>query len=101
MGKGRLMLLTVIVRLFARLLLGSVLICAAATTFGARTPAPDDSWQHFGFAVCDLPCFAEITPGQTPFDSVPHLLMRHVQSIDPRMIAGGSSINFWAQSKVQ
>jgi len=95
------MLLRVVVRLFVCLLIGLLLICTAVTAFGARTPAADESWQHFGFAVCDLPCFAGITPGQTDFDSVPRLLMHHVQSIDPRMIAGGSSINFWAQSKTQ
>ena len=95
------MLLKTALRLFARLFMGSLVISVALTAFGGRLPAPDESWQQFGFTTCELPCFAGITPGQTPFDNVPGLLIRHVQSVDPRMIAGGASINFWAQSNNQ
>jgi hypothetical protein len=95
------MLLKIMLRLFAFLLIACVLICGALTAFAGRQPDPDESWQHFGFATCALPCFAGITPGQTPFQSVQQLLIRHVQSVDPRMIASGASINFWARSKSQ
>ena len=95
------MLLKIALRLFARLLGGCLLISFALTVFGGRLPNPSELWQHFGFTTCTLPCFAGITPGQTPFDIVPDLLVRHVQSVDPRMIAGGASINFWAQWKSQ
>ncbi len=95
------MLLTIALRLFVRLFATCIVISALVTAFGGHPPADDQSWQHFGFAACALPCFAGITPGQTPFDSVTRLLMHHVQSIDPRMINGGASINFWAQSKSQ
>ena len=95
------MLLSICVRLFVRVLPLCALICTAVGVFGTRQPADDDSWQRFGFAYCDLPCFAGITPGQTAFDSVSHLLMRHVETVDPRMIASGASINFWARTKSQ
>ncbi|MBI1257218.1 MAG: hypothetical protein GC204_07080 [Chloroflexi bacterium] len=95
------MLLTAVLRLGARLLIVCLAISVALTLVGGRSPTADESWQHFGFDFCALPCFAGITPGQTPFDNVSGLLIRHVQSVDPRMIAGGASINFWAQSKSQ
>ena len=95
------MLLGVCLRLFVRVLPLCVLLCAAVALFGSRQPAEDDSWQRFGFTYCDLPCFAGITPGKTPFDSVSRLLIRHVQTVDPRMIASGASINFWARTKSQ
>jgi hypothetical protein len=95
------MLLMLVSRLIVRLLAVILLICTAAATLGGRALSSDESWLHFGFDFCALPCFAGITPGQTPFNNAPGLIMHHIQSVDPRTIMGGASINFWAQSKTQ
>jgi len=78
-----------------RALLLCALLCAAIPALGARQTAPDEAWLKFGFAACDLPCYAGIMPGQTSFDQVTALLTRHIAVIDPLMIDGGASINFW------
>jgi hypothetical protein len=91
------MLLTVFSRLLTRLIPLIGLLCAVVPVMGAREPSYDQSWEQFGFAYCDLPCFVGITPGVTSFDQVARLLARHIPVLDPRMIASGSSINFWAR----
>ncbi len=73
------------------------MLCVVVPTFAGRQPASDEAWQKFGFAACELPCVAGITPGQTSFNVVPNLLMRHIPVIDPLMLNSGASINFWAR----
>ncbi len=95
------MLLSVLLRLLLRLLPLLALLCAVIPAVGGYPAAQDEAWQRFGFTACDLPCFAGITPGRTPFDTVSTLLVRHVPAVDPRMIAGGMSINFYARAQGQ
>lgn len=90
------MLTPLVLRLLARLLLLTALLCAVVPALGGRSASTGDAWERFGFTACGLPCFAGITPRYTPFDTVSTLLSRHVPVIDPRMISGGASINFYA-----
>ena len=95
------MLLSLFSRLIVRILSLCVLLCVLAPMLVGHPPAEDTAWTKFGFGECQLPCFAGITPEQTAFDDVPTLLAHHVYGLDPRMIAGGASINFWAQIENQ
>ncbi|MEP7290255.1 MAG: hypothetical protein ABI835_00675 [Chloroflexota bacterium] len=72
-------------------------LCAALPVFGARQLSQNQAWHSFGFDVCQLPCFAGITPGRSGFGSSSSTLVREVPAIDPRMIATGSSLSFWAR----
>jgi hypothetical protein len=83
-------------RLIVRLLPLIVLLCAAIPVLGGRSLPADDAWQHFGFSVCDLPCFVGITPGRTPFSEMGDLLHRSIPLIGNRMFNAGTAINFWA-----
>jgi len=91
------MLLTsLFLRLILRLLPLIVLLCAAIPMLGGRSLAADESWQHFGFGVCDLPCFVGIIPGKTPFNEIPDLLHRSIPLIGNRMFYNITAVNFWA-----
>lgn len=91
------MLLTFSARLVVRLLVLSVALCAVLPVFGARLPIENQAWHSFGFDVCQLPCFAGITPGRSGFGSSGATLVREVPAIDPRMISTGTSLSFWAR----
>jgi len=82
--------------LMFRLLLLIVLLCTAIPALGGRSLAENDAWQHFGFTVCDLPCFVGITPGRTPFIELPDLLHRSIPLIENHMFYNITAINFWA-----
>lgn len=84
-------------RLFLRLLPLVAALCAVIPVTGGRPLHPDDAWEQFGFGYCDLPCYAGITPGVTPFESAAPLLLRHIPLLDPRITASGSALNFWAR----
>lgn len=91
------MTVKLVARLAVIVLTLCLLLCGALLTFGARQPAEDDAWTRFGFLTCELPCFAGITPGVTDFDETSALLTEHVSALDPRIIASGSSVNFFAR----
>jgi hypothetical protein len=90
------MLMSLFLRLLARVVPLTALLCAVIPVIGGRSANTGSAWERFGFTACGLPCFAGITPGYTPFDTLSNLMSRHVPVIDPRMIAGGASINFYA-----
>ncbi len=87
-------------RLFSRLLLSLipllVVLCAGIPALGGRSLSHNDTWQQFGFSVCELPCFGGITPGRTPFNEMPSLLRRSIPLIGNRLFNAGTAINFWA-----
>jgi hypothetical protein len=95
------MLLKLLSRLLLCLLPLIVLLCAVIPVIAARQPTENTAWRSFGFDYCQLPCFAGITSGETPFDSAAPLLIRNVEAVDPRMINSGTSINFWGRDSSQ
>jgi hypothetical protein len=90
------MLLLVFSRLFLRMLPVIAALCAVVPTIAGRPLDGDESWEQFGFAYCALPCFAGITPGETPYHQASRLLRQHIPVMENRMFNTGTSINFWA-----
>lgn len=91
------MALILLTRFLPRVFAFWLLCCTALLALGARQPANDDAWVSFGFLTCPLPCYAGITPGETAFNDTAALLTRHVPALDPRTIASGTSLNFFAR----
>lgn len=91
------MLLKLLSRLLLWILPLIVVLCAVIPVVAARHPPENVAWHSFGFDHCQLPCFAGITSGVTPFDSAAPLLVRNVEAVNPRMINSGTSINFWGR----
>lgn len=91
------MLSILLFRVLLKMLLVSVLCCTAVIVWATRTPGSTAVWTRFGFETCALPCFAGMTPGETPFRETGTLLMNHVPALDPRVISSGTSLNFFAR----
>lgn len=72
------------------------LVLAAVPALGARLP-DRTPWPEVGFGVCELPCWSNITPGQTPFSDVVPLLNTTLPS-DSRLLVSGSQVDFWTQT---
>lgn len=62
----------------------------------ARLGEPGPAWEALGFNACELPCWAGILPGTTPFAEAFDLLVAHVPALDSRVLLGSSQINFAA-----
>ncbi len=62
----------------------------------AQVGETDPAWKALGFDACDLPCWAGIVPGATPFAEAFDLLVAHVPALDSRVLVGSSQINFAA-----
>jgi hypothetical protein len=87
----------VIVRLLLiPLLIIMLILCSAVPALGKRATVDDPAWHAFGFDVCALPCWAGITPGQTSFDKAFDLLVRHVPTLNTRVLMSGTQIIFSA-----
>lgn len=91
------MVLTVFFRLTLGLLSLCFLLCLLCRAGDGGLP-DDARWADSGFAVCELPCFADITPGKTSFRQVTPLLRSNITTLD-RLYNSGSVINFWAQNQ--
>jgi hypothetical protein len=63
-----------VIRLALWLLPISILFSGVAFLTGRQLPAQDAGLDELGFAACKLPCWAEITPGLTPFDEASQIL---------------------------
>ncbi|MCC6801576.1 MAG: hypothetical protein IT319_01730 [Anaerolineae bacterium] len=85
-------------RLSLRLLPLIAVLCAVVPSAGGRSLPADEAWENFGFTICDLPCFAGITPGRTPFQQSPSLLRRNIPIIQNRMFNSGTVVHFWAST---
>ncbi len=92
------MLLTRSLRVTLRLALLCTLLCVLIPALGGHLNPADALWMRAGFAACDLPCFANVTPGKTAFLQVPTMLRRNVVTMD-RLYNSGSVINFWAEDQ--
>lgn len=90
------MLLIVLSRLFLRMLPLVAALCAIVPAVAGRPLSASDAWEQFGFAYCALPCYAGITPGETPYHQAPGLLRQHIPVMENRMFNTGASVNFWA-----
>ncbi len=89
------MLLVFLLRFASRLLPLIAALCALVPVLGGREPASDAAWEQLGFGVCELPCFAGITPGQTVFYQVPDLLRRSIPVIGNHMFDSSVTVDFW------
>ncbi len=92
------MLLTITLRIALRLVLGGLLLCGLVVMFGGRPDPADALWARAGFAACDLPCYANITPEKTAFLQASSLLQRHVTTLD-RLYNSGNVVSFWAEDQ--
>lgn len=92
------MLLMLFSRLSLRLLPLIAALCAVMPTAGGRSLPANEVWDDFGFTRCDLPCFAGITPGQTPFQQSTSLLRQNIPLIQNRMFNTGTVVHFWAST---
>lgn len=71
----------------SRLLLRGLALCfvlmslsaGGAIMVSAAQPTPPRQWDPYGFAACDLPCWAGIVPGKTSFDEIMPLLEEHLR----------------------
>jgi hypothetical protein len=91
------MLLILAFRILPKMLVVCVLCCTMVVACAARTPGSEAAWTRFGFEACALPCYAGMTPGETPFRETGTLLINHVPALDPRVISSGTSLNFFAR----
>ncbi len=71
------------------------LALAVVPALSARLP-DQTPWPDAGFRACALPCWSNITPGQTPFSQVVPLL-NHTLPPDSRLLVSGSQVDFWTQ----
>lgn len=67
------------------------LALSSGLIFAAQQPLePDDGLAQYGFGICDLPCWAGITPGQTEPGYILPLLELHLPSLtDTRVLLAG------------
>ena len=86
-------------KVFSRLLLWILLLCVLLAVivpgFGGRSLAADQGWEQFGFSFCELPCFAGMTPNETPYNEAIDLLRRHIPVMENHMFNTSSTVNFW------
>lgn len=95
------MLFILVFRVLPKILAVCVLCCTTIVVWATRIPGSEAAWTRFGFEACALPCYAGMTPGETPFGETGVLLMNHVPALDPRVISSGTSLNFFARLPVQ
>ncbi len=83
-------------RLGGLILVVWALTIAVLVPLSARLPnrAP---WPDAGFRACELPCWSNITPGQTAFSEVVPLLTNTLPS-NARLLVSGSQVDFWTQT---
>jgi hypothetical protein len=93
------MLLMLFSRLILRVLPLAAVLCAVVPAMGGRPLYSDEVWEQFGFTICELPCFAGITPGRTPFQQTPSLLRKNIPLIRNRMFDTGAVVSFWASTE--
>lgn len=91
-------MLMLLSRLSLRVLPLIAALCAVIPAVGGRSLHADEAWDGFGFTICDLPCFAGITPGRTPFQQTPMLLRENIPSIQNHMFNSGLAVHFWAST---
>jgi hypothetical protein len=72
------------------------LLIALMPTLGERLP-DNHAISHPGFQTCTLPCWSNITPGQTPFYEALPLLRASLPADVSRIAEGGTQINFWTR----
>lgn len=78
------------------LCIGSAVSGLALGRSRAQAGDADPAWEALGFAACDLPCWAGIVPGMTPFAEAFDRLAAHMPALESRVLLGGSQINFAA-----
>ena len=88
-------------RLLLPLMCLSLLLCATIPAIGGRDYANIPDWNVFGFSACELPCWAGIMPGQTPFNQAYELLVQNVPALQSRVLVAGTEISFAAGSEAQ
>ncbi|MBN8634642.1 MAG: hypothetical protein J0M07_04910 [Anaerolineae bacterium] len=72
----------------------AAVVIALAPLAAPRPVAASPAWAAYGFAACDLPCWAGITVGETPFGATVPITAQNI----PRRIAytiAGSSVFLW------
>lgn len=84
-------------RVLLKILVVCVVCSITVVVWANRIPSSDIAWSRFGFETCALPCYAGISPGETPFRGTGTLLINHVPALDPRVISSGTSLNFFAR----
>jgi hypothetical protein len=74
------------------------LLAALALAQGRTLPDADAAyWRAFGLAGCALPCFAGITPGETPFSDVVGLISESVPALSQQLLVSNSQVVFFAE----
>jgi hypothetical protein len=80
----------VTIRLMLLLMLVCASLCLAAVIIGRQRQSSEIDLSQYGFATCDLPCWAGITPGETTAGFIIPLLERHIPVYqDARFPEGG------------
>ncbi len=80
---------------FLGIVLGSVLWITCSVVLLSRVMHPPGVLVVGGVDICELPCWAGITPGVTSFEAVQGVLEANVGGLH-RMVASGSQIHFTA-----
>lgn len=74
------------------------LLAALALAAGRALPDADAAyWRAFGLARCALPCFAGITPGETPFSDVVERIRESVPALSQQLLVSNSQAVFFAE----
>jgi hypothetical protein len=88
-------------RLVLPMLIAFAVMCFAVPALFRQPLSDPPGWSDLGFDVCALPCWAGITPGETPFADAFDLLVAHVPTLTTRVLVGNVQINFSASSPEQ
>jgi len=88
------------VRLLFPLCLACTLLVGFMPALGQRLP-DRALWLQVGFSACDLPCWANITPGETPFTQVKVQLASVLPLAASRLLDSGSQVTFWTEEAGQ
>lgn len=70
------------------------------TVIGSRYSSEATQWAALGFTHCALPCWAGMTPGETPFDTtqIAYQVVQTFRDPSTNLVLSGSQINFWTRA---
>lgn len=75
----------------------SLLVFNVIASFaGQHFVSPSPRWDELGFAACNLPCWAGITPGQTPFAEANELIAEYLADVNIHFYLTRAAMTFQA-----
>lgn len=76
----------------------TLLLTVGSVLASKDTPQPDtEYWSQFGFNACAMPCFAGITPGETPFNNAATLVANYLPALRQQILVSSSQAIFFGE----